>query len=292
MRVLLTGSGGQLARALQRTVPSGCTLVPVTREELDVSDRVKVAECVATVRPDVIINTAAYTSVDLAESEEARARAVNASGPGHLAEAAAGRACRLVQPSTDYVFEGSGATPLRTDAPTDPCSVYGRSKLDGERAVIERSDGPWMIVRTAWVYSGAGRNFLTSMLRQMGSGTPLRVVDDQRGTPTSSDSLATAIWCMVEGELEGIQHWTDDGTATWCSFAREIARIGLELGLIDSTPEITGVSSSERPSPARRPGYAVLDKTETWGRLEGTRCMPPVDWRENLRRTMEGLTDA
>lgn len=291
MRVLLTGSGGQLARALQRTAPPGCTLVALGRERLDVSDRGEVVECVATVRPDVIINAAAYTSVDLAESEEARARAVNGAGPGYLAEAA-GRACRLVQPSTDYVFEGSGATPLGTDAPTNPGSAYGRSKLEGERAVAERANGPWMIVRTAWVYSGDGRNFLTSMLQQMGSGTSLRVVDDQLGTPTSADSLATAIWCMVEGELGGIQHWTDDGTATWCSFAREIARIGLELGMLDSLPEITGVSSSERRTPARRPGYAVLDKTETWGRLEGTRCMPPVDWRENLRRTMEGLTDA
>lgn len=291
MRVLLTGSGGQLARALQRTAPPGSALIPVGRETLDVSDRGEVAECVATVRPDVIINTAAYTSVDLAESEEARARAVNASGPGYLAEAA-GRACRLVQPSTDYVFEGTGETPLRADAPTNPCSVYGRTKLDGEHAVMERSTGPWMIVRTAWVYSGDGRNFLTSMLRRMRSGTPLRVVDDQRGTPTSSDSIATAIWCMLERELGGIQHWTDDGTATWCAFAREIARIGLELGLLDSPPEITAVSSCDRPSPARRPGYAVLDKTETWARLEGTRCMPPVEWRENLRRTMEVLCDA
>ena len=291
MKVLITGRGGQLASALVESAPIDAEVSSLSVDELDITNLDQVRDQVALIKPEVIINGAAYTAVDKAEDEPEVAELVNASGPLNLAMVASEDGIKLVQPSTDFIFDGNRDDPWPIDAQPNPLSVYGRTKLGGEEAVMNTCKGPWIIVRTAWVYSGAGSNFVLSMLNHMKNGKSLRVIDDQHGTPTSSGSLAGAIWCMLDREINGIQHWTDDGSTTWYGFACTIAELGLELGILESLPEITAIPTSGYPTPAARPAYSVLDKSETWSMLDGAECMPATNWRDNLKKVMMELNN-
>ena len=292
MNVLITGSGGQLATELVRTAPGHCRVFDLSLDDLDITRENEVFRLVESVGPDVIINGSAYTAVDMAEQDESSARLVNAIGPRNLSRAASKIGCRLVQPSTDFVFDGTDRTPCKPTATPNPLSVYGKTKWEGEMAVIDECSAPWTIVRTAWVYSATGRNFVCSMLNLMKSETDLRIVDDQHGTPTWARSLADAIWCLIDREIDGIQHWTDEGSTTWYGFACAIGEIALETGILRSMPKITPIPTSDYPTPASRPAYSVLEKSGTWAALEGTRCMPATDWKENLRNMMLELKNA
>lgn len=285
LRVLVTGANGQLGRALVACAPHGAKILAVTRNELDIVDLAGVQRLVSDFKPDLIINAAAYTLVDKAESDVTAAEQGNILGPRNLAQAAAAQqATRLIHVSTDFVFDGSHANPYAPDAATAPLGVYGQTKLAGEQAVRELLAERAVIVRTAWVYDAVGKNFLRTMLRLMKERGAVRVVADQVGTPTSAQSLAQVLWGFAAyPELSGTFHWTDAGVASWYNFAVAIAEEAVVLGLLESLPKVEPIATHEYPTPARRPAYSVLDKTATYAALG----LSPIHWRVRLREVMQ-----
>nr|WP_293620922.1 dTDP-4-dehydrorhamnose reductase [Salinisphaera sp.] len=282
-RVLVTGADGQLGRALCRSGEErGVNIVALARADLDICDRSSVHEIVRHCAPTHIINAAAYTAVDAAESDADAAYAVNSEGPAHLAEAARDIGCRLFHVSTDFVFDGGQGKPYTPDGVPNPLNVYGASKLAGEKAIVERLGDSAFILRTAWVYSLQGRNFLTTMFRLMRERSHLRVVEDQVSTPTSAESLAIVLWRSIEKGLSGMNHWTDGGVASWYDFAVAIAEEGNARGLLTTIPEIAPVPSSEFPTVATRPAFSTLDKTRTRARLD----YAGRHWRAELRAVL------
>lgn len=290
MKALVTGGGGQLSKALLRTAEEHHQVSVHAIETMDITSIKQIDRVLEEVRPDVIINAAAYTAVDKAESEEDTAKSVNEEGPRNLARAACRHGSRLIHISTDFVFDGVSESPwLTTDVP-NPVSAYGRTKLAGERAIIESDLEKWSIVRTAWLYDGTSPNFVSTMLRLMNDREDISVVSDQTGTPTLVDSLAIAVWCLADNEISGMHHWTDDGCTTWHGFATAIEEIGYQSGLLASRTRVDPITTEDYPTPARRPAYSVLDKTMTWDALAGTRAMPSVHWRENLNNMITEKT--
>ncbi|HEY5072557.1 MAG TPA: dTDP-4-dehydrorhamnose reductase [Caulobacteraceae bacterium] len=284
MKALVTGGGGQLAKALVDTARPGWTVTAPTRADMDIDDGEAVTAALDFVRPDVIVNAAAFTAVDRAESEAEAAWRTNRDGAGRLADGAARIGARIVHLSTDFVFDGCSTSPYRPGDATGPLGVYGASKLAGEAAVLA-SGAQALIVRTAWVYAGSGRNFLTTMLRLMGEGAAIRVVADQVGTPTSAASLARALWALVDLRASGVMHFTDSGVASWYDFALAIAQEGYASGLLTARQVVTPIASADFPTPARRPAFSVLDCRATWTVLGGA----PPHWRAGLRRTLNGM---
>ncbi|MHB8814261.1 MAG: dTDP-4-dehydrorhamnose reductase [Steroidobacteraceae bacterium] len=287
-KVLITGAGGQVGRMLLDTRPDNFEAIACTHADLDVGAGEAVRKCVERHRPAVIINVAAYTAVDKAESEPELAQRINAEGPGHLAAAARECGARLLHVSTDFVFDGTASVPYRPDSATHPLSVYGRTKRDGERAVLEALPERSTIVRTAWVYAATGANFLRTMLRIMRANGAARVVADQVGTPTAARFLAEALWRIAgNAEIGGIHHWTDAGLASWYDFAVAIAEEGAELGLVSPGVTVTPIITSDYPTPARRPSYSVLDK----GSLTSY-GLSPIHWRKRLRAVLKEIPSA
>lgn len=283
MTVLVTGAGGQLASELQACSPASVDVTVLGRAALDISDAAMVGQVLADLRPSVVINAAAYTAVDRAESEQAQAFATNADGPGHLARACAGLGARLIHVSTDFVFSGNACHPYRPDDPTGPVSVYGESKLAGERQVREALGERAVIVRTAWVYSRTGHNFVKTMLRLMAGRGSVSVVSDQVGTPTWAHGLAQAVWRIVDRpDITGALHWTDAGVASWYDFAVAIAEEAHALGLLSQPVVVKPILAKDYPTPALRPAWSVLDKTASWQQLG---C-DGMHWREALRRML------
>lgn len=276
MKALVIGSKGQLGRALMAEAPADAVLEVHDLDTLDITDRHAVDDVVARFAPDVIFNTAAYTAVDKAETEERLASAVNAQAVAHLAAAAVTVGARLVQISTDFVFDGSAGSPYPVDAPTNPLGAYGRTKLAGERAAGENA----LIVRTAWLYGPGGANFPATMLRLMAERDALSVVADQIGTPSYAPQLAAALWQMVKKDACGIFHYTDSGVASWYDFAVAIQEEAIAAGLLERAIAIRPIATSEYPTPARRPAFSVLDKSRTTALLGEA----APHWRENLRR--------
>lgn len=274
MKALITGANGQLGTALRRSVPEGMTATAVDFAELDITDPDAVAAMVDRLRPDIILNAAAYTAVDRAESDEAVAEAVNATAVGHLAAAARAAGARLVHVSTDFVFDGRLGMPYAPDAATAPLGVYGRTKRAGELLAGEQA----LIVRTAWVYAPTGGNFVRTMLRLMAQRPEVRVVADQIGTPTYAPGLAAALWALAGQDATGIFHYTDSGAASWYDFAVAVQEEALALGLLTQAVPVVPIASADFPTPARRPFYSVLDKSSTTARLG----VAP-HWRGNLR---------
>jgi dTDP-4-dehydrorhamnose reductase len=286
---MITGGGGQLSTALEQSCPTNMDPAVLTIAQLDMTDASMVKQVMEAHRPDAVINAGAYTAVDAAESDEENARLVNRDGAANLARSASELGARMVQISTDFVFDGSIREPRAPDDPTNPLSVYGQTKLEGEEVVLDLMGDRALVVRTAWLYSAGGANFVNTMLRLMKERGQVRVVNDQIGTPTWASSLAGAIWCMLEKELSGVHHWTDDGTASWHDFAVAIGELGTEKGILDKMPQVDPVPGSEFPTPARRPSYSVLDKQGTWKELHGTPCVPCAHWRDNLSSMLEEL---
>lgn len=240
----------------------------LTKNDLDITDSRRVSACVAEVRPDVIVNCAAYTKVDQAEAEESAANAINGSAVELLASAANEVGALLVQISTDFVFDGKKGAPYEINDATNPLSAYGRSKLLGE--IAARHAEKHLIIRTSWLFGVNGPNFVKAIRRQLDLGTsPLRVVNDQRGRPTYTPHLAEAIIRIVSNDARGVVHYADGDECTWYDFACAIA------------PEATivPISTDEFPRPATRPAYSVLS-TERYERLTG---VTPASWREGLR---------
>lgn len=287
-RILITGAGGQLGLELQATAPKSWQIVPCLSRELDVTDAGSVTRVLEREAPAVVINAAAYTGVDAAEHDPDRAQAVNAQGAANVAEAARRIGARVIQISTDFVFDGLQGRPYTPDETPNPLSVYGRTKLAGELAVRGCS-GSGLILRTAWVYSRHGQNFVHRMLRLMEEKDEVSVVSDQIGTPTWSRSLAMALWAAAGCPgLTGIHHWSDAGVASRYDFAVAIQEEALEIGLLRRAVPVRPISSKQYPTPARRPGFSVLDTSSTRSMLGLT----PPHWRVNLRRMLQGLADA
>ena len=287
MIVLVTGAGGQLAGELVRTAPPTATVVALGLADLDITDAEAVERAVARHRPQAIVNAAAYTAVDRAETEVDLAFLVNRDGPRHLAESAQRHGAFLVHTSTDFVFDGSAGSPYLPEAQAHPTSVYGASKLAGEMAVRHALPSA-AIVRTAWLYAAHGRNFVQTMIRLMREKGSVRVVADQVGTPTDARGLAECCWRAIERRLGGLFHWTDAGVASWYDFAVAIAEAALDSGLLARMPTVEPIRTVDYPTPARRPAYSVLDKTSTWLALG----LAAPHWRIPLRRTIAEIAAA
>jgi dTDP-4-dehydrorhamnose reductase len=253
LRILLTGRNGQVGWELQRTLAPLGTVIATDRATLDLADPDAIRRVVRDAKADVIVNAAAYTAVDRAESEPELAAAVNARAPGVLAEEARRSGALLVHYSTDYVFDGTKEGAYREDDATNPLSVYGRTKRDGERAVVE-SGCRYLLLRTSWVYAPRGRNFFLTILRRARAGEALRVVNDQAGVPTTSAFLADMSARAVRvRDAGGLYHLVPEGRTTWYGFARAIAEgCGLDV-------PITPIATKDYPVAARRPANSVLD---------------------------------
>jgi dTDP-4-dehydrorhamnose reductase len=281
--VLLFGAGGQLGRTLLASAAGDRRMVGVTHTMADITRSDAVDTLVDRLRPAVIVNAAAYTAVDAAEDDVDRAYAVNAIGAGNIARAARRCRARLIHLSTDYVFDGTKGSPYLPDDHAAPLSVYGRSKLEGERAVRQALGEDAVVLRTAWLYSAHGRNFVTTMLSRFAERTTVHVVDDQVGTPTWAASLAAAVRRLIElPDVCGTVHWTNEGVASWYDFAAAIRELAVTEGLLGRPGELHPQPSSDYPTRARRPPYSVLDKTESRTALG----LPPEHWRAGLARML------
>lgn len=289
-RVLITGAGGQVGKALLADVPAGVSVEALGHGELDIGVDSAVTSFVDRVKPAVVINAAAYTAVDRAETEVAAATRANDVGVRHLARALRSvPGARLLQVSTDFVFDGTSSSPYRPESATAPLGVYGATKLAGEKAALEELGERAAVVRTAWVYSAGGRNFMLTMLRLFRERGEARVVADQVGTPTSARSVAAALWrCARLPAVHGILHWTDAGVASWYDFAVAIAEEARAAGILERDATVRPIATADHPTPARRPAYSVLDKRSTVAALG----MEPAHWREELRGMLRELARA
>ena len=286
MNVLIVGANGQLGRALQETAPSNVNVTPRDIPDLDIVDASAVLRVCHESLPDVVINAAAYTAVDKAESEPGLAHAINVEGVRNLATASADVGAGLIHVSTDFVFDGTSSTPYRPGDEPSPVSVYGKTKREGEVAVRELLPGSGTVVRTAWLYGEHGGNFVKTMLRLMRERDEISVVADQTGTPTWASSLAEALWGLAaQSGLSGIFHWTDGGQATWHEFANAVQEEALSLGILKKAIPVHAITTDEYPTPAQRPKYSVLDCTSTQEVLG----YEPADWRVNLRRMLKAM---
>jgi dTDP-4-dehydrorhamnose reductase len=259
-----------------------------TRAQLDIGDEAAVTRLLAEAPVDWIVNGAAYTAVDKAESEQATAQAVNCTAVGVLARSAARTGARLLHLSTDFVFDGRSNRAYRPDDPTNPLSVYGATKLAGEQEVlVQGSQG--IVLRTAWVYDATGRNFVLTMLRLMRERPEVRVVSDQIGAPTWATGIARVIWGLIAADAPaGIFHWTDAGVASWYDFAVAIQEESLARGLLTQAVPIVPIATKAYPTPAQRPNFSALDSEATRSLLE----IPAQHWRHNLRNMLDELRTA
>ncbi|RYC47835.1 dTDP-4-dehydrorhamnose reductase [Pectobacterium zantedeschiae] len=281
MKILLTGANGQLGRCFQDRLPEDWQVYATDAAELDITNSDQVNAVVARYQPDAIVNAAAYTAVDKAESEPELAEHINAIGPANLATVAAKYKIRLIHVSTDYVFDGNATTPYSENAETNPLSVYGATKLAGEHAVTAALPDA-IIVRTAWVFSEYGNNFVKTMLRLAKERDALSIVADQKGCPTYAGDLAQAIISLIEKNAEcGIYHYCGDKEVSWYEFAKIIFGMAKQQGIIDKLPQLTAITTEQYPTPAHRPQYSSLS-CEKIARL----TIKPSDWVGALSRTL------
>ncbi|OGT72240.1 MAG: dTDP-4-dehydrorhamnose reductase [Gammaproteobacteria bacterium RIFCSPLOWO2_02_FULL_57_10] len=288
-RIAITGANGQLGQTLLHSeLAESYTLLPLGREELDITDQASLAATLDSLKPDFIINAAAYTAVDAAETHAADAYAINEQGVKHLARWAKGKPVHLIHVSTDFVFAGEKNRPYQVDDPVSPISVYGQSKLAGEKMLTTLLPGKATIVRTAWLYSPYNTNFVKTMLRLMKERDELHVVDDQIGTPCSTASLVGCLQAIVKRNKPGrLYHWTDAGVASWYDFAVAIQEEALALSLLERAIPVNPIPTAKYPTPARRPAYSVLDKSKALVELE---C-PQQHWRSSLRDVLKILSE-
>ena len=282
MRVLVLG-GGQIAKAVAAGTPARHEVAMRTHAELDIVDEAALASELVKFKADWIVNAAAYTAVDLAEDEATKAIAVNDTAVASLVRIAATAGSKLLHLSTDFVFDGGAKRAYLPLDPTNPLSVYGVSKLGGERHVV--AGGTGIVLRTSWVYAAEGKNFVLTMLRLMREKDQINVVCDQIGAPTWAASAAAAIWGLIEAKAApGIYHWTDLGVASWYDFAVAIQEEALACGLLERAVPVIPIATKDYPTPARRPAFSVLN-------TESTRALVKTahHWRHNLRMMLNEL---
>jgi dTDP-4-dehydrorhamnose reductase len=291
LKILLLGGHGRVGWELQRSLAPLGHLVALGREQADLTWHEQVLAAVRTVAPQLIVNAAAYTAVDRAESEPGLAHAVNATAVAVLAAEAANRGAWLLHYSTDYVFNGSGLSAWHEDAPTEPLNVYGRSKLEGELA-IRASGCKHLILRTSWIHSPRGTSFARSMLRLAAGHAPIRVIDDQVGAPTSAELLADVSAhvlrrALPEPALAGTYHVAAEGETSWHGYACHVLAVAQRLGLALRTQpdQLLKVPAAAYPAPARRPLNCRLDTRK----LKQTFAVHLPDWRVGVDRLLSEL---
>ena len=288
MKVLLTGRAGQLGQALVASAPDGVELVATSRAELDLADSAACRRIVEEQRPEWVLNAGAYTAVDQAEKEPALAEAVNAQAPAAFAVALQQTGGRLLQLSTDFVFNGSQGHPYGPDQPRHPLGVYGASKARGEQAALQHPKA--RLLRTSWVYGPVGKNFCRTMLRlhvaKAEAGEPLKVVADQVGCPTSTLTLAKACWRAIgiDADPDGLRvlHWSDAGVASWYDFAVAIGELAQAQGLLRQAARVEPITTADYPTPATRPSYSLLDCTASRQALG----LPALHWHAALAEVL------
>ncbi|MEP0189054.1 MAG: dTDP-4-dehydrorhamnose reductase [Erythrobacter sp.] len=279
MRVLITGAKGQLGGALQRTAPAEAQIVAIDVEDVDLTDAAALVGRISEEAPDLIINAAAYTAVDKAESDEEAAFEINAGAVETMAGALTKVGGKLVHISTDFVFDGASSRAYQPSDLRSPISVYGRTKAAGEDHVRD-SD---LLIRTAWVYEAGGANFVRTMIRLMNDRDELDVVADQIGAPTWATGLAQTIWALVDKSASGTFHHSDAGVASWYDFAVGIAEEAHDLGLIKRIPTINPITTADYPTAASRPAFSLLDCRATRAAIGDEH----IHWRAQLRLMLE-----
>ena len=298
-RWLVTGAAGMLGRDVTALLTArNEEFTALARADLDLTDAGSVAATVSSVKPDVVVNCAAWTAVDAAEEHEAQALAVNGRGAGNLAAACASAGALLVHPSTDYVFDGRARAPYAEDAPTAPAGAYGRTKLAGEQAVRAALPDASYVVRTAWLYGAHGKNFVKTMLRLAGNGTAPGVVADQHGQPTWTADVAAQVYALIDKSAPpGIYHATSSGQTTWFGFAEEIFTRYQDQGQnqgqdqnedserVRLTPR--AITTADYPTPAQRPAYSVLGH-DAW---HAAGIAPIGDWKDALHRAFPAILE-
>jgi dTDP-4-dehydrorhamnose reductase len=283
-RILVTGSNGQLGNELKELAPlySGYEFVFLTRQELHLNDNKSLKDVVTNFRPDYLINCAAYTAVDKAESEREEAFQVNARAVGILAQTCYEIGAKFIHISTDYVFDGTSQSPLNEESVVHPINVYGESKLAGEKEAVDNNPGS-VIIRTSWVYSFYGKNFVKTMIRLMNEKEGISVVNDQWGSPTYAADLARAIMQIIASShwQPGIYHYSNEGVITWFEFAKEIG------ALLHTNCHIQPTTTANFPTPAKRPLYSVMEKSK----IQRTYGIKIRAWKESLQECMQKLNE-
>ncbi len=287
-KILVTGIDGQLGQELQQTLTSIGEVIGLNREKLDLSQTNTIRQVINEIKPDVVVNSAAYTAVDKAESETELANAINGIAPGIIAEECQKLAIPLIHISTDYVFDGSQSQPYRETDPTNPINTYGKSKLAGEIA-IQKACQNYIILRTAWVYGVGGKgNFVKTMLKLGKEREEVRVVADQVGSPTYTADLAntiTQIIPLLKPEIAGIYNYTNSGVTSWYDFAVAIFEEAKHLGWDLKIQRVIPITTPEYPTPAIRPAYSVL----SCSKISGLIGNHPPHWRQGLRQMLGEL---
>ncbi|MFZ8169800.1 dTDP-4-dehydrorhamnose reductase [Alteromonas macleodii] len=287
MNIVIIGKSGQLAFELSRELKNGKHRVTfLGRNDIDITSSDNIGATLVPLSADVLINASAYTAVDKAEEDTEACNAINAVAVKNLATFCKAHGAYMVHVSTDYVFNGHKGSPYLTDDPIEPKGAYGKSKAKGEKALLDILPDASCLIRTAWVYSSHGTNFVKTMLRLMGDIPLLSVIDDQVGTPTWAKGLAEACVYAAENQTVGVFHWTDEGVASWYDFAIAIQELGLEKGLLDKPIPVLPIPSSQYPTLVKRPSYSVLDKQNT--REEFVSCKF-IHWRKQLSDMLDEL---
>ncbi|AMJ88199.1 dTDP-4-dehydrorhamnose reductase [Alteromonas sp. Mac1] len=284
MSIVVIGNAGQLSFELVRIL--GEDTICLGPEDTDITNESVLSETLSKLAPSVVINAAAYTAVDKAEEDFDLCHAINATAVENLAKYCKQSGAFLVHVSTDYVFNGHKGSPYLTDDTIEPQGVYGKTKADGEKALLELLPNSSCLIRTAWVYSSHGNNFVKTMLRLMADKPQLSVIDDQIGTPTWAKGLAEVCVSAAQNKTQGVYHWTDEGVASWYDFALAIQELGIEKGLLSSAIPVLPIPSSQYPTPASRPHYSVLDKTSTRDTFSSLNL---THWRTQLSAMMDEL---
>ena len=291
MKVLLTGAGGQLGTALQKSCPGAVELIANDQAELDLSDAKACTAMVAALKPDWVLNGGAYTAVDKAEEQPQLAEAVNAAAPRAFAEALAELGSgRLLQISTDFVFNGQQGHPYGADDRAAPLGVYGASKARGDAAVLEvLGQKRACVLRTSLLYGPVGKNFCLTMLRlheiKAKAGDPFGVVAYQVGCPTHTAGLAAACWQVLARDIGGMQQWSDARVASWYDFAVAIGEEAVALGILATAAKVNPISTAEYPTPAQRPSYSLMDCSASRKAL----ALEPLHWRQGLRQVLASI---
>jgi len=289
MKVLVTGAGGQVGWELQRRMDSDpdIELFAYPRTELDITDYKAVRQKLEDIKPDWVINAAAYTAVEKAEEDEAKAHQINAEAVGKLAEMVKELGIRLLHISTDYVFDGDSSSSYIPTDDTNPLNIYGKSKLFGELQVRHTLEDDALVIRTGWVYSIHGHNFVKTMVKLMQERDSVSVIDDQVGSPTWANEFARVIAIAVKKDLRGIYHWTDAGVASWYDFAHAIHGMARHLGYVNGKVSLKAISSEEYKTKAKRPRNTVMCKRS----IREATGYRGHHWRDTLYKMMKELKD-
>lgn len=286
MNIIVIGHNGQLAWELAQLSNENTVITCLGRNQIDINNEQSITEKLLAHQADAVINASAYTAVDQAETDEKNAYQTNAIAVKNLALVCKKLALHLVHISTDFVFNGAKSSPYLTTDPIQPLGIYGASKAQGELAIIDIIPKHSCIIRTSWVYSTHGNNFVKTMLRLMAEKSELNIISDQIGSPTYAENLAKACLLAAQGKVYGIHHWTDAGVASWYDFAVAIQEIAIEKGLLSHTIPIKPIRTQDYPTPAARPSYSVLDKTSCAASFSE---LPLMHWRTQLDKMLDKL---